>query len=133
MPDDIRLPIIEEEAHVTKRAADVEHVTVRTVPEQEQVVVRDEIWREHVEIRRVAVEREVDRAPAVREENGVTIIPVIEERLVVEKRLFLVEEVHVFRSAQAEAVELPTTLRRTRIEVDRTDLTKTQEDVHGRT
>lgn len=133
MPDDIRLPIIEEEAHVTKRPTDVEHVTVRTVPEQEQVVVRDEIWREHVEIRRVAVEREVDRAPAVREENGVTIIPVVEERLVVEKRLFLVEEVHVFRSAQAEAVELPTTLRRTRIEVDRTDLTKTQEDVHGRT
>ena len=133
MPDDIRLPIIEEEAHVTKRATDVEHVTVRTVPEQEQVVVRDEVRREHVEIRRVAVEREVDRAPAVREENGVTIIPVIEERLIVEKRLFLVEEVHVFRSAQAEAVELPTTLRRTRIEVDRTDLTKTQEDVHGRT
>ena len=57
----------------------------------------------------------------------------IEERLVVEKRLFLVEEVHIFRSAVAEAVELPTTLRRTRVDVDRTDLTKTQEDVHGRT
>ncbi|WP_366522249.1 YsnF/AvaK domain-containing protein [uncultured Sphingomonas sp.] len=133
MPNDIRLPIIEEEAHVLKRATDVEHVTVRTVPEQEQVVVRDEVRREHVEVRRVAIEREVDRAPAVREENGVTIIPVLEERLVVEKRLFLVEEVHVFRSAHAEAVELPATLRRTRVDVERTDLTKPEEDVHGRT
>lgn len=133
MPDDIRLPIVEEEAHVLKRATDIEHVTVRTLPEQEQVVVRDEVRREHVEIKRVAVEREVDRAPDVREEDGVTIIPVLEERLVVEKRLFLVEEIHVFRSAHTEAVELPTTLRRTRVDVDRTDLTKTQEDVHGRT
>ena len=133
MPDDIRLPIVEEEAHVLKRATDIEHVTVRTVPEQEQVVVRDEVRREHVEIKRVAVEREVDRAPDVREEDGVTIIPVIEERLVVEKRLFLVEEIHVYRSAHAEAVELPTTLRRTRVDVDRIDLTETQEDVHGRT
>ena len=133
MPDDIRLPIIEEEAHVLKRATDVEHVTVRTMPEQEDVVVRDEVRREHVEIRRVAIEREVERAPAIREENGVTIIPVLEERLVVEKRLFLVEEVHVVRTAQAETVELPTTLRRTRVDVERTDLTKSQEDVHGRT
>lgn len=133
MPDDIRLPVIEEEAHVLKRATEIEHVTVRTVPEQEQIVVRDEVRREHVEIKRVAVEREVDRAPDVREEDGVTIIPVLEERLVVEKRLFLVEEIHVSRSTLAEAVELPTTLRRTRVDVDRIDLTKTQEDVHGRT
>ena len=133
MPDDIRLPIIEEEAHVLKRATEVEHVTVRTVPEQEQVVVRDEVRREQVEIRRVTIEREVERAPAIREEDGVTIIPVLEERLVVEKRLFLVEEVHVVRTAQAETVELPTMLRRTRVDVERTDLTKSQEDVHGRT
>lgn len=133
MPDDIRLPIIEEEAHVLKRTTEVEHVTVRTVPEQEQVVVRDEVRREQVEIRRVTIEREVERAPAIREEDGVTIIPVLEERLVVEKRLFLVEEVHVVRTAQAETVELPTMLRRTRVDVERTDLTKSQEDVHGRT
>lgn len=127
------IPIVQEEAFVEKRIVDTEHVSVRTSVEAEQVIVRDTVARTQVEIRRVAIGREVDRAPMVREEDGVTIIPVIEERLVTEKKLFLVEEIHVSRSTEFKSVELPTTLRGTRVDIHRTDLTDKQEDVHGST
>ena len=105
-----RVPILQEEARITKRVADVEHVTVRTAPVEEQVVLRDDLRREHVEVTRV---------PVNREEGDVTVIPILEERAVVEKRLFLVEELHLKRTTSIEQVEIPTTLRRTHVEINR--------------
>jgi stress response protein YsnF len=89
---------------------------------EEKVVVRDALRREHVEVTRVPVDREVAEAPPIRSEGDVTIVPVLEERLVVEKRLFLVEELHLRRMVTTEGVELPATLRRTHVEVERTQL-----------
>lgn len=125
------IPVVQEDAFVSKRLVDTEHVRVRTSVEEAAVLVRDTVSREHVEIKRVTIEREVASAPAIREEDGVTIIPVLEERLVVEKRLFLVEELHVVRATTIDAVELPTTLRRTRVDVDREDLSTNKEDDYG--
>jgi len=122
MSDDLHIPIVEEQAHVLKREVGLEQVTVRTVAEEHQVIVRDEVRREHVEVTRVSINREVAEAPPVRTEGDVTIVPIVEERLVVEKRLFLVEELHLTKTASAQAVELPATLRRMRAEVERHDL-----------
>ena len=122
MSDELRIPILEEEAYVTKRRAATERVTVNTRTEENHVVVRDELRHERVEVVRVPVNREVREAPPTRVEDGVTIVPVLEERLVVEKRLFVVEELHLRRTATVQAVELPTTLRRTRVEVERENL-----------
>ena len=119
MPDDLRIPIIEEEARVVKRATDIERVTVRVAAEEEQVFLRDELRHEQVDVARVPVGREVAEAPPIRTEGDLTIVPVLEERLVVEKRLFLVEELHLRRRTVTEEVELPTTLRRTRVDVER--------------
>ena len=96
-------------------------------------MVRDTVLRGQMEIRRVAFDRQIEAVPAVRQEGGITIIPVFEERLVVEKRLFLVEEIHVQGASRMEPVEIPTTLRRTRVDIERDDLTNQQEDVDGRT
>jgi stress response protein YsnF len=49
----------------------------------------------------------------------VTIIPVLEEVLVVEKRLVLKEEVHIRSTTSGEDVEVPVTLRRQRAVVER--------------
>lgn len=127
------IPVVQEDAFVSKRVVDTEHVHIQTSVDEAPVTVRDTVSRQHIEIKRVMIEREVASAPAIREEDGVTIIPVLEERLVVERRLFLVEEIHVVRANRIEAVELPTTLRRTRVDIDRQDFTNSQEDVHGRT
>ncbi len=126
------IPIIEEAAFVTKRAVETEHVRVRTSVETRATTLSETVSRDHVTIERVPVDRRIDQAPEIREEEGVTIIPVIEERAVVVRQLFLVEEIRITRSTRAEPVEIPVTLRRTRVDVMRDDLTETQqEDVHG--
>ncbi|MBB5713037.1 YsnF/AvaK domain-containing protein [Sphingomonas xinjiangensis] len=122
MSDDLRIPIVKEEATVIKRSVETERVSVRTSTEEEQVLVRDAVRREHVEITRVPKDEEVSKTPDIRTEGDLTIIPVLEERLVIEKRLFLVEELHLRRTVDHEPVELPTTLRRTRVDVEREDL-----------
>ena len=118
MSEDLRIPIVEEQARVTKTSAETERVHVRTVPEEENVLVRDEVRREHLEVTRVKIDREVAEAPPIRTEGDVSIVSIVEERLVVEKRLFVVEELHLRRTTAIEQVELPTVLRRTRVEVD---------------
>jgi stress response protein YsnF len=119
MSDELHIPMIQEEAYVTKRAVETEHVSVRTSTREDSVVVREELRREQVEVTRVSVDREVAEAPAIRTEGDVTIVPVLEERLVIEKRLFLVEELHLRRSVATELVAMPATLRRTQVEVER--------------
>ena len=121
MSDELRVPIIEESAHVYKRTAEIERVDVRTSADEERVILHDEVRREHVEITRVPVGREVATAPPVRTEGDLTVVPVLEERLVVEKRLFLVEELHLRRTARVDSIDLPTTVRRTRVEVTRSN------------
>ncbi|WP_197277098.1 YsnF/AvaK domain-containing protein [Sphingomonas profundi] len=121
--------MIQEEAHVTKREVEIEQVQVRTSFEQETVTVRDTVSRHHVEIRRLPVEREVAIAPPIREEDGITIVPVLEERLVVEKRLFLVEEIHLVRRQSTEEVALLVELRRPVVDVDRSSDNNQEENV----
>lgn len=124
---ELRIPIVQEEAHLIKRAGATERVTVRTVPEEHQVVLRDQIERAQVEVTRVPVNREVAEAPPIRTEGDLTVVPVLEERVVVEKRLFLVEELHLRRITVTEQVEIPATVRRMRVEIDREQVNQ-QED-----
>jgi stress response protein YsnF len=127
MSDKIRIPVVEEQARFIKHEVALEHVNVRTSVEEEGVIVRDVISRERLDITRVPKDEEVAQAPSIRVEGEVTIVPVVEERLVVEKRLFLVEEVHLRRIEQFEEIAVPTMLRRTRVEIEREDLSSTGE------
>lgn len=122
MPDDVKIiPIVEEEALVRKRLVDVERVTVRTSADTERLTIQEDLYREDVDVTRVPIEREIEEAPPVRVEGDVTIVPIVEERLVLSKRLFLVEELHLRRSGSIERVDVPVELRRTRVDIDRAD------------
>lgn len=134
MPDDLRIPvaeeripIVEEQAHVLKLSRPIERVRVRTTPLEDHVVLHDTLEHQGLEVTRVPVNREVAEAPLTRTEGDVTIVPVVEERLIVEKRLFLVEEVRLRRTVTSEQVELPTTVRRTAVAVEHEKLDQ-QED-----
>jgi stress response protein YsnF len=58
-------------------------------------------------------------APSTRTEDGVTIIPVLEEVLVVEKRLVLKREIRIRKRSTSENVEIPVSLRKQRAKVER--------------
>ncbi len=49
------------------------------------------------------------------------IVPVIEERLVVTKQLFLVEELHIQQRLSQETVRTSVPLRRQHVVIERTD------------
>lgn len=112
------IPLAEERLIVSKRPVE-RRVRIRTVTEEIPAALREEMIAERVEVQHVEVERELTGTPEIRFENDVMIIPVIEERLVVEKKLFLVEEVHVRRLKGVERIEQPVTLRKQRIVIDR--------------
>jgi stress response protein YsnF len=43
MSEDLRIPIVEQQAHVTRATAEIERVHVRTVPEEETVPIREKV------------------------------------------------------------------------------------------
>ena len=61
----------------------------------------------------------VDAAPPIREEGDTIIIPIVEEIMVVEKRLVLREEVRITRTRSVEAFEQPVQLRTMVADVER--------------
>lgn len=113
------IQLAEEVLHVDKRETVTGRVRVRTVTETRDELARAELSRESVEVTRVPVDRMVDVAPDIRQEGDVTIIPVIEEVLVVEKRLLVREELHVRRTRHTETVEEPVPVRRQDVIVER--------------
>lgn len=113
------IPITEEELRLDKREVTTGKVRVRTSVDVETELVRATLEGETIEVTRVPIDRIVERAPEVRTENDVTIIPILEEVLVVEKRLVLKEELHLHRRRTIEDVETPVELRKQRAIIER--------------
>jgi uncharacterized protein (TIGR02271 family) len=114
-----RIPIVEEQATIAKRAVEGGRVRVHVGVEEREQMLREALSHEEVEVERVPVDREVSAMPAIREEGDVTIVPVVEEILVVERRLRLKEELHIRKVRRTEEVEVPVTVRATRATVER--------------
>ncbi|GEM73728.1 YsnF/AvaK domain-containing protein [Sphingomonas sp. TX0543] len=117
-----RIPLVEETVAIEKRAVTTGRVQVRTFVDEEQVRVAEALNREIVDVERVPIGRQVEVAPTVREEGEFLIVPVIEERLVIEKRLFLVEELRLRRTTVTVPVEADATRRVMRAEVTRENI-----------
>jgi uncharacterized protein (TIGR02271 family) len=119
--ENISVPVIEEELEVGKRRVEGDRVSVRTVPRERTEVVEQPLESMEVEIERIAIDRQIDTAPDIRNDGDTTIIPVVEERLVVEKRLFLREEIHVHRRRVVTQFRQNVTLRSQDVVVERRD------------
>jgi uncharacterized protein (TIGR02271 family) len=119
--ENVSVPVIEEELEVGKRRVEGDRVSVRTVPRERTEVVEQPLESMEVEIERIAIDREIDTAPDIRNDGDTTIIPIVEERLVVEKRLFLREEIHVHRRRVVTQFRQNVTLRSQDVVVERRD------------
>ena len=92
------LELAAEQATIAKRRRTLDTVRVTTRTRTRDEVVDEPLTSETVTVERVPVGRYVDAVPAVRQEGDVTIMPVVDEEVVVTRRLFLREEVHVHRT-----------------------------------
>jgi stress response protein YsnF len=113
------VPLVEEIAIIGKRSVVTGRLRVHMNTDVAEEIARAQVQRESVEFTRVPVDRIVEIAPEIRTEGDLTIVPVVEEVLVVEKRLVLKEELHIRRRVEAKAVEVPVTLRKQRAIVER--------------
>jgi len=109
-----------EELTVTRRRVEGDTVRVSTITREIEKIVDEALIHERVEVEHVAIGRQINAVPPVREEDDVTIIPIVEEILVVEKRLVLKEEVRIRRVRVPEIHHEVIKLREQDIVVERT-------------
>jgi uncharacterized protein (TIGR02271 family) len=96
----LAVPVVAEVATVRKRRVDTGRgVRIRKTVSEREEVIDEPLEREELRIERVPINRVVDDGdlPAVRHEGDVTIVPVLEEVIVIEKRTVLKEEVRITR------------------------------------
>jgi stress response protein YsnF len=117
-----KIPLTAEELHVEKRSVVTGRVRVKTVVDSFEQIVKESLKTERLETTRMEIGKEIDTIPPVRTEGDTTVIPVVEEVLIVEKRLFLKEEIHVRRVVSNDQVEAPVTLRKQRAVIERDEI-----------
>ena len=115
------IPVLEETLEVSKRSVTTGRVRVSTHTETHEESAEVELDRTAVDVVRVPVGRIVDEMPKVRNEGNTTIVPVVEERLVVVKQFFLKEELHIRQAVTRETVRQNVELRRQRVVIEHLD------------
>jgi len=115
------IPVVAEELELGKRAVATGGVRVqRHVLEQEEEIDMP-LLSEHVQVRRVLLDREVEGPLPIREEGDTLIIPVVEEVLVISRRFRLKEEVHVRKLTREERHRERISVRRQQAEIQEFD------------
>lgn len=113
------IPLVEERISVSKRQVESGRVRVHVTVEEREETVTEQLTHEDVQIERVPKNVRLAEMPHVRLEGSTTIVPVVEEVMVVEKALVLVEEIHIRRRTASESVQVPVTLRKEQASVER--------------
>lgn len=121
----VTIPVIAESLRLTRALRETGRVRIHKQVQERQELVDLPLLRETAEVTRVPVNRQVDGPVPLRHDGDTTIIPILEEVLVVEKRWILREELHVrvhraehheprvvsLRSEQVTVENLPTPSR----------------------
>ncbi|MFD2163375.1 YsnF/AvaK domain-containing protein [Paradesertivirga mongoliensis] len=124
--DHIVVPVIEERLTVAKKEIETGKVAITKKVHSEQQVIDIPVVDEEVDVQRIQFNQYIENTPpAVRYEGEKTIIPILKEVLVVEKKLVLVEEVHITRKQKHSKISQQETLRKEEVIVNRVDTNPT--------
>jgi len=114
------IPVIEEQLQISKVWQDTGRVQVSKTVTEEAVDYALPVNQEEVIMERKPINQYVDEAPAASRYEGETlIIPVLKEVLVVEKKLMLVEELHITKRRSEQTVSGTETIRKESVTVNR--------------
>lgn len=121
---DVTIPVLQEEFNIGTRTVDTGRgvrisKTVTELPfEINEILHRDEVSVHHVPIDRIVAAGD---APASRYEGDTLIIPIVEEVLVMERRLRIKEELHVTTTRHDEHHAETVMLKSEQVHVERFD------------
>jgi uncharacterized protein (TIGR02271 family) len=116
--DGLRIPILEERLVPGKRPVDLGELRIHKYVEEVEEVISQPVTRDDLVIERVPINRPLEAPVEPREEGEWLVVPIMEEVLVVQKRLMLAEEVRIRKRQVSEAQEVRGTVRRERVELE---------------
>jgi uncharacterized protein (TIGR02271 family) len=106
------IPLYAEDLTISKRQTPGDMVQVSTVTREHETFVDEALNHERVQIDRVPIGRQIEAIPPVRQEGDTTILSVVEETIIIERRLILKEEVHIRRLHVSERHQEAVVLRK---------------------
>ena len=113
------VPVLQEVLDVHTSPVETGRVRIRKIVHEHEEIVDPPLLRDEVVIERVPINRVVEGPISVRSEEDTLIIPVLEEVLVIEKRLLLKEEVRITKRRVETHTPQRVTLRREEAAVER--------------
>lgn len=116
--DELHIPVAEERLIVGKQLVDLGELRIHKRVERREERARQQVTRDDLQVERVAINRQIDAPLEPRMEDEWLVIPIMEEVLVVEKRLMLTEEVRIRKRQLTEEQEVRDLLRYERIELE---------------
>ena len=117
------IPVLEEEIKVTKKVIDTGVVNISKTIKESTEHIDIPLSSEEVIVNRVPKNELIDTMPAAsRYEGDVMIIPVLKEVAVVEKRMILVEEIHISKIKSEKTETQEVVVRKEEVNITRTDL-----------
>lgn len=113
------IPVVEEALEIGRREVETGRVRVTKLVREAQELVDLPVHTDEVHVERVPIGRIVNGPVGSRQEGDTLILPVVEEVLVVEKRLRLVEEVRITRKRTEARNPQTVTLRKEEVQIER--------------
>jgi uncharacterized protein (TIGR02271 family) len=113
------VPVMAEAFEIDTRRVETGRVRIRKAVHEREEVIDQPLLSEEVSIERVPIHRVVDEAIPIRYEGDTMIISLLEEVLVVEKRLMLTEELRITKRQVEAHRPVQVALRREEATVER--------------
>ena len=115
------IPVIQERAVVRREIQETGKVRVRKKVTEETAIVNLPIINESYHIERIPVESKIldEPPPAVRYEGNKTIVTVLKEITVVQKKYEVIEEIHLTLKLTETPMVQEITLRKEHVDIER--------------
>ena len=112
------IPVIEEQVTVMKDVIETGSITIAKHVMQATEAIHIPLLHDAYEVQHIAINAFVDDViPVMRQEDNVTIIPVLQEVMV--KRIMLVEEIRITRHITETTDQREVTLRKETVTIER--------------
>mgnify|MGYP001627234057 CR=1 FL=1 len=114
------IPVLEEQLKIEKVLQPIERVLLTKTVETEEVRKSIDLAEEAIHVNTVPVNQYISEAPpVVRYEGDTAIYSVVKEVLVIEKKMVLVEEIHITKSLQHRKAEVHENLREEKVKIQK--------------
>jgi uncharacterized protein (TIGR02271 family) len=117
------IPVIEEKVEVGKKTVEKAKIRVSKTVNESTESYDIPLSSEEIVVKRVPKNEIVDKVPeGIRYEGEVMIIPVLKEVAVIEKRIMLVEEIHVSKYRHDNTETREVVVRKEEVHIERKEI-----------